>query len=79
MALYSKLGSLMCVLSVCASVALGCSSGATSTGGGFLTAILTPGGSTAGIILSTDANIQFFNSGSMCDPVRGLKVGQGGC
>jgi polyhydroxybutyrate depolymerase len=34
MALYSKLGSLMCMLSLCASVALGCSSDATSTGGG---------------------------------------------
>jgi predicted esterase len=34
MAQYSKLGSLICVLSLCASVALGCSSDATSTGGG---------------------------------------------
>jgi hypothetical protein len=34
MARYSKLGSLMCVLSACASVALGCSSDATSPGGG---------------------------------------------
>ena len=34
MALYPKLGSLMCVLSVAASVALGCSSDATPTSGG---------------------------------------------
>ncbi|MFZ6675724.1 pilin [Undibacterium sp. Xuan67W] len=55
------------------------STGATSTGGTALGAILTPGGSTAGVINSTDANIIFYNTGTLCDPIRGLKTGQGGC
>ncbi|MBU1235725.1 MAG: prepilin-type N-terminal cleavage/methylation domain-containing protein [Gammaproteobacteria bacterium] len=47
--------------------------GATTTGGVNLTAILTPG------IVANQNVITWDNSGTSCDPTRGYKDGQGDC
>ena len=55
-------------------VITGASTGATSNAGGALViSTLTPS-TTAG-----QANMTWTTTGTICDPVRGLKVGQGGC
>jgi len=50
------------------------STGATTTGGTALTYTLTPDTTTANA-----ANMPWAGSGTICDPTRGLKAGQGGC
>ncbi|MBI3728544.1 MAG: prepilin-type N-terminal cleavage/methylation domain-containing protein [Burkholderiales bacterium] len=47
--------------------------GATTSAGVALGAVLTPS------TLSGQANMLWTTSGTICDPVRGLKSGQGGC
>jgi prepilin-type N-terminal cleavage/methylation domain-containing protein len=54
--------------------------GATTSAGVPLAVTLTPGGAAPGVFASTDANMIFYANGStICDNVRGLKNGQGGC
>ncbi|MFZ6781145.1 pilin [Undibacterium sp. Ji83W] len=47
--------------------------GATTTGGTSLAVTLTP------TISSGQANMIWTATGTLCDPIRGLKAGQGGC
>ncbi|MBI1770885.1 MAG: pilus assembly protein TapA, partial [Burkholderiales bacterium] len=47
--------------------------GATTSAGTALSVTLTPS------TLSGQANMLWTASGTICDPVRGLKAGQGGC
>ena len=47
--------------------------GATTVAGAGLTAVLKP------TFAAGDANITWTNSGTICEPKRGLKPGQGGC
>lgn len=47
--------------------------GATTTSGTALTYTLTPS------IVDKQANMIWTGGGTICDPVRGLKAGQGGC
>ena len=49
------------------------STGATTSAGTNLGATLTPS------TLSGQANMKWTTTGTICDPVRGLKAGQGGC
>jgi len=48
--------------------------GATAADGTALTIIATPGA-----VLAGDPNMNWVNSGTSCDPVRGLKPNQGDC
>ncbi|MFZ6735031.1 pilin [Undibacterium sp. Ji42W] len=47
--------------------------GATTTTGAALSIILSPS------ISSGQSNMVWTNTGTVCDPIRGLKPGQGGC
>ena len=65
---------VLALTSITAGVIRATTGATASSGGASLTYVLSPGGGGAG-----SANLTWTNTGTVCNPIRGLRPGQGGC